>query len=186
MILIFSPSPTHELSSNYRSVPQICPSFCNLNLSTKWRGDYKQNVTFSLVITPSFDRKMMSGSVDACFVLVMPFHYEDLEPDCRSFNKGGEWRPSMKHEVSLSVKREQWTSKQLCWCIFVFIVFVSWSEAVHLFYAIPKRIKKKFELRLTMCATVNQLKACLAIFWWSLFHASVLHCTKRPACSNNW
>ena len=32
---------------------------------------------------------MFSGSVDASFVLALPFHHGDLEPDCRSFDKGG-------------------------------------------------------------------------------------------------
>ena len=39
--------------SMYRSVPQICPPFCNLSLSTKRRGAYTQDVTISLAITPS-------------------------------------------------------------------------------------------------------------------------------------
>ena len=28
----------HDLKAKYRSVPQICPPFCNLRLSTKRRG----------------------------------------------------------------------------------------------------------------------------------------------------
>ena len=31
---------------------------------------------------PPFDRKMFSGSVDACFILALPFHHGDLEPYC--------------------------------------------------------------------------------------------------------
>ena len=38
--------------------------------------------TFSLAITPSLDRDIFSGSVDAGFVLALPFHHVDLEPDC--------------------------------------------------------------------------------------------------------
>ena len=34
------------------------------------------------MITPSLDREMFSGSVDAGFVLALPFHHGDLEPDC--------------------------------------------------------------------------------------------------------
>ena len=32
---------------------------------------------------------MFSGSVDAGFVLALPFHHGDLEPDCRGFDEGG-------------------------------------------------------------------------------------------------
>ena len=35
----------------------------------------------SLVITPSLDQEMFSSSVDAGFVLALPFHHGDLEPD---------------------------------------------------------------------------------------------------------
>ena len=31
---------------------------------------------------------MFSGSVDAGFVLALPSHHGDLEPDCRSFDEG--------------------------------------------------------------------------------------------------
>ena len=31
---------------------------------------------------PAIDRGMFSGSVDAGFILVLPFHHGDLEPDC--------------------------------------------------------------------------------------------------------
>ena len=37
-----------------------------------------RDATFSLAITPSLGREMLSGSVDAGFVLVLPFHYGDL------------------------------------------------------------------------------------------------------------
>ena len=30
----------------------------------------------------AIDQEMFSGSVDACFVLALPFHHGDLEPDC--------------------------------------------------------------------------------------------------------
>ena len=30
----------------------------------------------------AIDREMFSGSVDAGFVLALPFHHGDLEPDC--------------------------------------------------------------------------------------------------------
>ena len=33
---------------------------------------------------------MLSGSVDAGFVLVLPFHYRDLEPDCVGVSAKGE------------------------------------------------------------------------------------------------
>ena len=37
---------------------------------------------------PSLDREMFSGSVDACFVLALPFQPGDFEPDCVSFDEG--------------------------------------------------------------------------------------------------
>ena len=30
----------------------------------------------------AINQEMFSGSVDACFVLALPFHHGDLEPDC--------------------------------------------------------------------------------------------------------
>ena len=41
-----------------------------------------QDATFSLVIMPSLAQEMLSSSVDADFVLALPFHCGDLEPDC--------------------------------------------------------------------------------------------------------
>ena len=41
----------------YRSVPQICPPFCNLSLSTKRRGAYTRDATISLAITHSLSIK---------------------------------------------------------------------------------------------------------------------------------
>ena len=46
--------------------------------------------TFSLAITPSLDREMFSGSVDAGLFLALSFHHGDPEPDlelCRSFDE---------------------------------------------------------------------------------------------------
>ena len=39
-------------------------------------------MTFSLTITPSLDREMLSASVDAGFILALAFYHGDLEPDC--------------------------------------------------------------------------------------------------------
>ena len=41
-------------------------------------GAYTRDATFSLAITPSLDREKFSSSVDAGFILVLPFHHEDL------------------------------------------------------------------------------------------------------------
>ena len=41
-----------------------------------------QDATFSLAITPSLNRERLRSSVDAGFVLVLPFYHGDLEPDC--------------------------------------------------------------------------------------------------------
>ena len=69
--------------STYRSIPQIRPPFCNLSLSTKCRGGlYAGCDILSRAITPPLDREMLSGSMDADFVLALPFHHGDLEPDC--------------------------------------------------------------------------------------------------------
>ena len=69
---------TSWLDFIYRSVPQIRRPFCKLSLSTKRRGSYKRDATFSLAIMPSLDREIFSGSVDAGFVLALPFPHGDL------------------------------------------------------------------------------------------------------------
>ena len=46
------------------------------------RHESNETLTFSLAITPSLDQEMLSGSVDAGFVLALLFHHGDLEPDC--------------------------------------------------------------------------------------------------------
>ena len=50
---------------------------------------------------PPFDREMLNGSVDAGFVLVLPFHHRDLEPDGvgLSTRGGGGWEPSVECEA---------------------------------------------------------------------------------------
>ena len=59
------------------------PPFATLALVQTAGGAYTRDATFSLAITPSLDREMFSGSVDAGFVLVLPFHHGELEPDCQ-------------------------------------------------------------------------------------------------------
>ena len=54
------------------------------------------DTTFSLAITPSLDREMFSGSVDAGFILALPFHHRDLEPDCVGVSTRAQIRPSPK------------------------------------------------------------------------------------------
>ena len=78
----------------YRSVPQIRPPFCNRSLSTKRRGGgaYTRDATFSLAFTPpspSLDLEMLSGSVDAGFVLALQFDHGDLESDCVEISTRG-------------------------------------------------------------------------------------------------
>ena len=48
---------------------------------------------------------MLSSSVDADFVLVLPFHHGDLEPycACKCFNEEGEWVPTMKRKGERSM-----------------------------------------------------------------------------------
>ena len=49
---------------------------------------------------------MFSGSVDAGFVLALPFHQGDLEPDCVGVLTRGGGGVSAKREASSSVERE--------------------------------------------------------------------------------
>ena len=51
-------------------------------------GAYMWDATFSVTVTPSLDREMLSGSVDAGFILALPFHQGDLEPDCVGVSTG--------------------------------------------------------------------------------------------------
>ena len=65
----------------YSSVPQIHPPpFATLALVqiAGGGGAYTRDATFSLLITPSLNREMFSGSVDAGFILVLPFYHGDL------------------------------------------------------------------------------------------------------------
>ena len=64
------------MSRNY------APPFATLALVKTAGGAYTRDATFSLAITPPLDREMFSGSVDAGFVLALPFYHGDLEPDC--------------------------------------------------------------------------------------------------------
>ena len=61
---------------------KYAPPFPTLALVQTAGGAYTRDATFSLTITPSLDREMFSGSVDAGFVLALPFHHGDLETDC--------------------------------------------------------------------------------------------------------
>ena len=45
-------------------------------------GAYTRDATSSLTIMPSLDQEMFCGSVDAGFVLALPFHHGDHESDC--------------------------------------------------------------------------------------------------------
>ena len=53
---------------------------------------------------PSLDREMFSGSVDACFVLALPFQHRDLEPDCVSFDEGGAYAQDKNTSARLCAK----------------------------------------------------------------------------------
>ena len=57
------------------------PPFATLALVQSAGGAYTRDATFSLTITPFLDREMLSGSVDAGFVLALPFYHEDFGPD---------------------------------------------------------------------------------------------------------
>ena len=67
----------------YLSVPQIRPPFCNLSLSKNRRGGlYAGCDIFSRNYAPHSIKKYLAVSVDAGFVLALPFHHGDLEPHC--------------------------------------------------------------------------------------------------------
>ena len=56
---------------------------------------------------------MFSGSVDAGFVLALPFHHGDLEPDCRGFDEErggggayvGDKNTSARHVTHVNILR---------------------------------------------------------------------------------
>ena len=60
----------------------MTPPFAALVLVQSEGGAYTWDATFSFVIMPSLDQETFSGSVDAGFILALPFHHGDLEPDC--------------------------------------------------------------------------------------------------------
>ena len=64
--------------------------------------------TFSRDYAPPLDREMFNGSVDADFVLALPFHHGDLEPDGVGVSKRGRGvgGPSAKREASPNIERE--------------------------------------------------------------------------------
>ena len=96
------------MSRNY------APPFATLALvKPQGGGAYTRDATFSLAITPPLDREMFSGSVDAGFVLALPFYHGDLEPDCIGISTRGEWGPSAKGATSPSVEREaeRWSQR---------------------------------------------------------------------------
>ena len=97
----------------YRSVPQIRPPFATLALIQNAGGAYTRDATFSLTIMPSLNQEMFSDSVDAGFVLVLPFHHRYLEPDCVgvSMRVGRGWVG--KHEAWGVTERRMWGREML-------------------------------------------------------------------------
>ena len=85
------------------SVPQVCPPICNLSLSTKRRGGlYAAYDIFSRDYALSQSRNV--GSVDAGFVLALPFHHGDLEPGYVRVSTRVRVRGGIKTPVRLSAK----------------------------------------------------------------------------------
>ena len=68
---------------------KYAPPFATLALVQSAGGAHTWDATFSLAITPSLDREMFSSSVDAGFVLALPLHHQDLEPNCIGVRRGG-------------------------------------------------------------------------------------------------
>ena len=66
------------IKNSYRSVPQIRPPFATLALVQSAGGAYTRDAAFSLMIMPPLNREMLSGSVDADFVLALPSTTETL------------------------------------------------------------------------------------------------------------
>ena len=52
----------------------------------------------------AIDREMFSGSVDAGFVLVLPFHHGDLEPDCVGASMRGAYARDENSSARLCTK----------------------------------------------------------------------------------
>ena len=85
--------------------PRFCSSVCvqyNTTVSRKYTrpfatlalvqitgGAYTRDATFSLVIIPSLDQEMFSVFVNVGFILALPFHHGDLEPDCVEVSMSG-------------------------------------------------------------------------------------------------
>ena len=87
---------------------KYAPPFATLALvQSAGGGAYTLDATFSLAITPSLDREMFSGSVDTGYVLALPFHHRDLEPDCVgvSTRGGGGERTSIEREAERCYQR---------------------------------------------------------------------------------
>ena len=61
---------------------------------------YTRDATFSLAITPPpLDWEMFNGSVDADFVVALPFYHGDLEPDSVGVSKRGRGGWGAEHEA---------------------------------------------------------------------------------------
>ena len=62
---------------------KYAPPFATLALvQSAGVGAYTWVRHFLSRLRPPLDREMLSGSVDADFILVLPFHHGDLERDC--------------------------------------------------------------------------------------------------------
>ena len=73
-------SVSQDLSPITVASRKYAPPFATLALVQSAGEAYTRDATFSPAITPTtpFDREMSSGSVDADFVLALPFHHGDL------------------------------------------------------------------------------------------------------------
>ena len=77
----------------YHSVPQIRPPFCNLCFSTKCKGAYTWDTTFSLAITPS----LLVPHPPLCVQLEEDNAFDDLQLVSYALRRLLDIHASMKH-----------------------------------------------------------------------------------------
>ena len=103
-LVLFKTHPTQWVTFHNTVVsPKYAPPFATLALVQSAGGliHGMQHFLSRLHPPPSFDREMLSNSVDAGFIRALQFDHRDLEPDCVgvSTRGGGGWGPSIEREA---------------------------------------------------------------------------------------